>query len=89
MEVAFEANEIKQMVLPLLTIVFAILAILFFIYYGAGIAFYVVALIGIAIGFYVARIASGERRAPPQQEKRAALQSPKTLFWKAKPGKNK
>ena len=71
MEISFEVEEIRQMVLPLLTIVFAILAILFFIYYGAGIAFYTTAIIGIVIGFYVARLASSERSHVSRPEAKA------------------
>ena len=89
MEIAFEADEIRQMVLPLLTIIFAILAILFFIYYGAGIAFYVTAIIGIVIGFYVARIASGEHPAEKPQRKRSVLLPFRLPFQKPARGKNK
>ncbi len=47
-----------ELAFSLLTIVLAILAIAIFIYYGAGVAFYIVVVLAIAIGFVNAWLVS-------------------------------
>lgn len=89
MELAFEAYEMRQMALPLLTIVFAILAILFFIYYGAGAAFYITAIIGLVFGFLGARAASNQHVDAAPAETRAASSSVHSPSKRPRPGKNK
>jgi 4-hydroxybenzoate polyprenyltransferase len=57
-----------EVITSILTIVFALLAIAVFIGYGAGVAFYLLFVIALAVGLYNTWIISKEQQTP----KRAA-----------------
>ncbi len=69
-----------EMMTSILTIVFAVLAIAVFIGYGAGVAFYLLFLVALAVGLYNTWIISKER-----PRKAAPRTSPKRTGARKRP----